>query len=1447
MTSLRNIRVIFLFLLLFISKNVIGYVSVRENQVELKYVVENNEMFYNLTALERLIIQALKYDKVLLPVLNPSLEEYLNMSNFTVVSHNINGENQINLVIPTTNADIHDIVKYEHVTKQQVIQSYDSENSDTIKKKFLLLKALKITKLMLIPIHAYEKTKDMKKALEELNAVFFPKDDEACKENSYQYSKSYFEKIINYINGVKSKEPQDNVHSSIIIGEDLSKIQESSNLFFTTNDNIEFMSKLDKIASHFGIAMYNLVGSNLIALGHFVVLQLALRRYDEFFKYGKVKFFSWQKILSFSAADRFKVLDTMCNVQGFHDVLTKRRINYLKDDRTTTFDECNILEFLVHYFNKYQSSLVSGLYQEDFKVHYLQEHSDIKNEFFKFMCDDTSNCNVYNSKLFFGVNDSTTEVNHDTPYYKSISPYNLYTNFFYFTRRYHKFTVNHILYVHFLNLTGILNNENKAFVSALYLPGYYNAIELSFDQESRLTDLIENLLQCVEKCNATEDVTKESVNYDSSIQDYGQSKSTKCNLCKGVFTYINSKHEEAPSMLQKFFTFVTKIIKTNSVSTLVRNLGVYEEYDNFLTSDIDWYKFLLLLRLTSYKKIAEKDIGDAMYLDLKKEDTFNKTATTNYWYPSYLKKAYTLYVRHKLAINLVEKLENLLSKGAIEKMKKSIRFLLHVNSFLQLDFFHNLNEPGPGKNRMHPLSLMLESKFAQWSSNSNLGYFFLNYDNPLTRKEMHEKLRSDKMVIPKFDKVSVMMKKYISKAYTSYFNQRHVKNLYENFDSFNISNKIMLMKDSYDSYLENYKDIIFLADIFNMRKYLTATPTARKVSDRIYYFIHNILGNSVNFYKYGMIYGFLINKEYFKEVTDELVSIFKLNQHIFTDISFLQTVYLLSRKIENSFNVQRRNDKISINNLFFLNVSSNYSRMSKEERLEELNNSMASRFFSKTFFSTFQTMFVTLISNNVDKLDKQYASASMLGLTLSEKAFMKYALIYYGSIMDNITNSLVPTYAKKPIEQLKYGKTFILSNYFMLSSQIYSLLNLNNLSQLCEYQAISSSIYYSQKKLGRFIDKKMLPIVVYYLIYRVQGVSQVPNEFILWWDIIKTFNKFHPSICVTVHMMTNLYFDTPIAFPFSLGAKLGEQTEHMAALKPSSKPFAFGFTKMLWLELLNSMSCIFALYPFVRWYAFQQNFVYFFVNPFRFMDRFNTPVDSYVKSIVRKYFRKYTTDEVIKFAEKTILNIKRQGKIEEAIEARLEAKKINEHPIIQGLRDEFPMIAPQEYERWQKMNSALYGDDNLFFDSLDENEKFLNDKYRISEVVEEGETEFLPESNQSSQTQNESETNNEENKNEENKNEENMNEENMNEENMNEENMNEENMNEENMNEVEKNDTTNSPEATFVENNKKEMFVSGHENEQNELNVAVGEEELNEDEDMLDEKLMIKRKLTGEE
>lgn len=251
-----------------------------------------------------------------------------------------------------------------------------------------------------------------------------------------------------------------------------------------------------------------------------------------------------------------------------------------------------------------------------------------------------------------------------------------------------------------------------------------------------------------------------------------------------------------------------------------------------------------------------------------------------------------------------------MKSSTLEKMKKSINFLVHVNSFLQLDFFHQLNEPPVGLPRSYPLSLILEHKFKEWMNSSPAGFYFSNYHNPYIRKELHRKVLTEKFEPPKMNKWNEVLKSLIECAYDMYFEQRHVKNLYKNHNIYNINNKIMLMRDSVDLYKKNFKDVIFFADIFNLRKYLTATPLIKKTWDRMYYFIYRNTGNSVNFYKYGIIYGFKINKVYLKEVVDELYSIYNFNTDIFSDTSFLQTVYLLFRKIEDSYRTHRRNDHI---------------------------------------------------------------------------------------------------------------------------------------------------------------------------------------------------------------------------------------------------------------------------------------------------------------------------------------------------------------------------------------------------------------------------------------------------------------------------------------------------------------------------------------------------------
>ncbi|KAI4834567.1 cytoadherence linked asexual protein [Plasmodium brasilianum] len=1295
---------------IFIWEKVTCYTN-QDNIEQLKYMIANDDLYNNLLTTEKLIIEFFKHDELKLPILNPGVSEYLNMSNFTIIKHNVGIENETDYVIPNISASAQDLIKYEHITKQQLVKTYNAEEADLYKKKSLLVRSLKIVKFMLIPMDSYKETKDLKKSLMALNDILVEKDEKKEEENSQLYSKSYFQSILNYINDIKKIKPKKNVYSYSIIGDDLLKIQNSNDLFFTTNDNIDFMNKLDELSRHFGISLYNLVGSHLIALGHFVTLNLALRKYNNFFVLGDVKFFSWEKLLSFNISDRFKTLDSMCNVNSLYNIEKKRRRNYLSDNRRLAFDECNILEFLVHNFNRYHISLLINIYQDNFKPNLFLEHTHTKREFFKFICGDTTKCNIYNSGHFAIEGEDITNLNSKESDTDSLNPFSIYKNFLHFSRCYTRFTPEQILYIHFLNLTGILT------------------IELTFDEDSNLSDLMDNLLQCVEKCKslATENIASKDEN--NKILEYEQSTFTKCNICKGALVYMNLKHENSSSMLQKFYMYTTKVVNINNISTLIRNMNVYEDYDNFLTNDLNWYTFLLLLRLTSFKDIADKNIGEAMYLSLEKEDDFNKTITTNYWYPSHLKKAYTLFVRSNLAVNLVEKLEKLLSSDAIEKMKKSIRFIVHVNSFLQLDFFHSLNEPPIGEQRSYPLALLLENQFLQWFHNSNLGYFFLNYDDNNTRKRMHEKVLSQKFMAPKYVSWILHLKKHINKAYASYFNQRHVKNIYKNHNIFNINNKIMLMKDSYELYENNYKDIIFFADIFNLRKYLTATPAAKKFTDRLLYFMHSIYGNALNFYKYGMIYGFTINKTYLKEFSEELFSIYKLNKDDFSDVSFLQSVYLLIRKIENSFHGHRINDKISLNNLFFFNVSNHYSKMSKEQRFEELNNSMASRFFSKTLFSIFQMMFSTKLSNYADELDRTYGKEEMLGLTVNEKAFFNFAYAYYGSIMDNITNSLLPPYAKKPITQLKYGKTFIFSNYFILCKQVFSLLNLNNLSLLCENQAIASSNYYSSKKMDQFVDKKFVSVVVGFAYLRVLDVQNNANELQKIYSELTDFpGKPNPLLWLGIHMATNLYFDTGRFFPVSLTDKLNEQTDHITTESASIKPGTFGFSKIYPLQLLNGLTCVFFVNTLFRYYAFYQNFSFFFIKPVRFMTRYHTAFESYVNNIIRTNFRKYTTDEILKFAQTTYLNIKKRGFLKEAIKARIKAKNVNYHPIIKNLDGSMPMLTPQEYERLTKADYTLYVDDGASFDEVDEDEKFLNDKDYICSNDLRGETNALSQS-----------------------------------------------------------------------------------------------------------------------
>ncbi|SOV10665.1 cytoadherence linked asexual protein 3.1, putative [Plasmodium sp. gorilla clade G2] len=1319
-----------------VNQTINGY----DNIDQLKSMIGNDELHKNLTILEKLILESLEKDKLKYPLLKQGTEQFLDISKFK--KKDITDTNDESYVIPTLQSTFDDIVKYEHLMKKQLIEIYNSDISDIIKKKIFIVRTLKTIKLMLIPLNSYKQSNDLKTALDELNNVFISKDVQEKTSSPIGDHQTFFSNLLtrfkNIISGVHDIEQSHEIKPKrelLILDDTKIDVMDTNDFFFTTNSNINFMEALDDITNQYGLGLINHLGPHLIALGHFMVLKLALKNYNNYFQAKSIKFFSWQKILEFSMSDRFKVLDMICDHESVYYSEKKRRKTYLKVDRSHTSMECNILEYLIHYFNKYQLEIIKTTQDTDFDLHGMMEHKYIKDYFFSFMCNDPKECIIYHTNQFKKEANEENTFPQEEPN-REISAYNLYLNYYYFMKRYSSYGTKKTLYVHLLNLTGLLNYDTRAYVTSLYLPGYYNAVEMSFTEEKEFSTLFENLIQCIEKCHSDETIQKsKDSNFLNDI--------TKCDLCKGAFLYSSMKFDEVPSMMQKFYVYLTKGLKIQKVSSLIRTLDIYQDYSNFLSHDINWYTFLFLFRLTSFKDIGNKNVAEAMYLNIKDEDSFNRTVVTNYWFPSPIKKYYTLYVRKRIPNNLVDELEKLMKVGTLEKMKKALTFMVHVNSFLQLDFFHQLNEPPLGLPRSYPLSLILEHKFKDWMISSPAGFYFSNYHNPYIRKDLHDKVLSQNFEPPKMNQWNKVLKSLIECAYDMYFDQRHVKNLYKYHNIYNINNKLMLMRDSMDLYKTHFDDVLFFADIFNMRKYMTATPTYKKVKDRVYHTLHSIMGNSVNFYKYGIIYGFKVNKEILKEVVDELFSIYNFNTDIFSDTSFLQTVYLLFRRIEETYRTQRRDDKMSVNNVFFMNVANNYSKLNKEEREIEIHNSMASRYYAKTMFAAFQMLFSTMLSNNVDNLDKAYGLSENIQVATSTSAFLTFAYVYNGSIMDSMTNSLLPPYAKKPITQLKYGKTFVFSNYFMLASKMYDMLNYKNLSLLCEYQAVASANFYSSKKVGQFIGRKFLPITTLFLIKRIQGsiewaggktcqaadhdsahnggsnancgqVDPSPHNF-----FFTDFLAAQASQYLFFYFFTNLYLDAGKYFPGGFGPAVKEQTKHVKEHTYERKPSVHSFNRNFFMELTNGFMyafCFFAVFPL---YAYFENINFYITSNFRFLDRYYTVFNKYLINFVRTKLKEYTSDILIKYEREAYLSMKKYGYLGEVIASRLSSKDKIMNYLHETNEDIMSNLRRYDMENAFKNKMVTYVDDFSFFDDCGKDEKFLNERCDYCPVVEE--------------------------------------------------------------------------------------------------------------------------------
>ncbi|SOV20451.1 cytoadherence linked asexual protein 3.2, putative [Plasmodium sp. gorilla clade G2] len=1314
-------------------------VQYNDNIDQLKSMIGNDELHKNLTILEKLILESLEKDKLKYPLLKQETEQLLDISKFKKI--NITDTNDETYIVPTLQSTFNDLVQYEHLMKKQLIEMYNSDISDIIKKKIFIVRTLKTIKLMLIPLNSYKQNNDLKTALDELNNVFTVNGDPQRKTSPVGDHATFFNNLLTHVREMKENEEILKKPEIPILDDTKIDVMDRNDFFFTTNSNINFMEALDDITNQYGLGLINHLGPHLIALGHFIVLKLALKSYNSYFQAKSIKFFSWQKILEFSMSDRFKVLDMMCDHESVYYSEKKRRKTYLKIDRSHTSMECNILEYLIHYFNKYQLEIIKTTQDTDFDLHGMMEHKYIKDYFFSFMCNDPKECIIYHTNQF------KKEANEENTFpeepNREISAYNIYLNYYYFMKRYSSYGTKKTLYVHLLNLTGLLNYDTRSYVTSLYLPGYYNAVEMSFTEEKEFSTLFENLLKCIEKCHLHQPNT---LSKDSNFLN----DVSKCDVCKGAFLYSNIKFDDVPSMVQKFHVYLTKGLKIQKVSSLIRTLDMYQEYSNFLSHDINWYTFLFLFRLTSFKDIPYKNVAEAMYLNIKDEDSFNRTVVTNYWFPSPIKKYYTLYVRKRIPNNLVDELEKLMKVGTLEKMKKALTFLVHVNSFLQLDFFHQLNEPPLGLPRSYPLSLILEHKFKDWMISSPAGFYFSNYHNPYIRKDLHDKVLSQKFEPPKMNQWNKVLKSLIECAYDMYFDQRHVKNLYKYHNIYNINNKLMLMRDSMDLYKTHFDDVLFFADIFNMRKYMTATPTYKKVKDRVYHTLHSIMGNSVNFYKYGIIYGFKVNKEILKEVVDELYSIYNFNTDIFSDTSFLQTVYLLFRRIEETYRIQRRDDKMSVNNVFFMNVANNYSKLNKEEREIEIHNSMASRYYAKTMFAAFQMLFSTMLSNNVDHLDKAYGLSENIQVATSTSAFLTFAYVYNGSIMDSMTNSLLPPYAKKPITQLKYGKTFVFSNYFMLASKMYEMLNYKNLSLLCEYQAVASANFYSSKKVGQFIGRKFLPITTYYLFFRISLSSLWAHGKDCTMQSTKPSHSHtsNASECNTIpaspqsffygwlpdsgtylffYFFSNLYLDAGKSFPGGFGPAIKEQTQHVKEHTYERKPSVHSFNRNFFMELTNGFMyafCFFAVFPL---YAYYENIHFYITSNFRFLDRYYTVFNKYLINFVRTKLKEYTSDILIKYEREAYLSMKKYGYLGEVIASRLSPKDKIMNYLHETNEETMNNLRRYDMEHAFKNKMATYVDDFAFFDDCGKNEQFLNDRCDYCPVVEEvEETQLQP-------------------------------------------------------------------------------------------------------------------------
>ncbi|KEG01971.1 cytoadherence linked asexual protein 9, putative [Plasmodium vinckei vinckei] len=1299
--------------------------NVEDNKNELKKVIDNDLLHSELNRLEDMLLYTIEHDEFKLPIKTKNVkDEYINNNFKEIIIEDETSNKDEPYLILKHDATVEDVINYEHILKEQVALKYDPSISDKIKNKVLVVRTLKIVKFMLLPINQYKKTQDIKEALLELNKMF-TYDRKKDKNNNYVTSKLKKTTYENMLYSLKILKAKNQIPENPDISEDDIDYKD---LLFSYEPDIEYMKKHDVLSNHYGIGIYNYIGTHYIALGYFITLKMALKHFDKYFVDGELKFYTWGTILQHTPDDRFKALDLMCDDTYTKKMIINKKNSIAKSQIRSASQDCSVLEFLIHQYNIYQVELFKRASIINLNIQLFLDTNDLKEKFFTFMCKKTNECNIYRGPQFKRedkkhhdfVDNNYNFNNYLIEKDEKNNPYNVYTNYYYFIKYYNEFNPDQIIYVHIFNIIGILSGNPSALVSSLFLPGYYNAIQISYIENRHISQFYDNLVKCYKVCHyrkahsLSSNVKKEFTNktYDTS----------QCSICEGTAFYINNRTENGVSMLQKYYNYITQNLKVNALNNLSNKMHIYESYNNFLMHDLNWFTFLFLFRMTTYQDIHNNTISNAMFLNLHIENKPKRNIITFHWYPSYLKKFIIHYVRKTKSASLLGELESRVKKETIEKMKNSIRFVMHINSILQLDFFYYLNETPLRSTHPYGLTMLIEDKFKDWFMNYLTGFTMVNYDDSNGRFDLPKKRQRNEFLASKLKMWTLFMKKIISDSYTQYFNQKHVINLFKYHDTFNISNKIMLMRDSYELYMNNFDKIFFTGDVLINNKFLSSTPKIQMVGDRALYYLHGLWGNQINFYKFGVIYGYTINKKLLREIVEELYDIYSANKNVFNEISFMQTVRLLFKKVQQSFFSHRRNDSVSMNNIFFFNVRPNYSRLSKEERHQEIHESLASRFFEKTLFSIFHIMFVIKISKHVDRLDAIYGKANMLRMIVHEEPQLRFEYLYNGSMIDSLLNVFFPLYIKKPAAQIKYGKTFILANMFRLSSELFAIYNLNNLSMLCEYQAITGANFYSFKKLSEFIDRKFVPFILfgYYLKISSEVNNPTRTRFQAFKDRAVNNGLIVPTLLYkSGYLSGNLLYRHIYFFPNNLIDELQKQTDWMETYKKDNKPSAFYFDFQAFFATAHSLSLKSFLFALSVYYCFFDYSLFLSRLSSRVFDRFITVVETYVNAYFRSMVNKCSIDVFLKAISKIYEETQKEGYYRDIIESRIAAKQhCNNNIYCEPTQKIADLIEPIDIGETQYGITFFYKDDHLRFENLDDNELFLNDKHIINYEID---------------------------------------------------------------------------------------------------------------------------------